>query len=562
MDQSKIGDILPGEPKLPAASAATITAPLSAPATLRPEKTAVPEESETNGDSVISNVTSDVTLRGTRRSQLAMPKHSSRVQGKSQVPKPRKDGKSAYLRQLAFTCAPLMAADLAVLLIATYVTALLGFQWLNPIDITSKASAWLPPVAMGLLLLNAGRGLYPGTCLGLVDEIRRLSLSITIVALVTVSGLRTSSPLFWDRLYFLLVAYAICMFLAPIVRSFVRQKLAKTSWWGFPALVCGNDSAVFGVCQWLAANQRLGLRPVGVVADPDRLELDRDAPWYIGPWSKARNLAEEHHAYWAVLVESSGSNQDVTSVVEEHLGNIPQVYVVSELTGMPDPWDRHQMDEGLSGFMVEQHLLLPIQQMVKRGMDLVIVTIASFFFLPIFLGLGLAIKLTSRGPIFYGHKRIGKNNTRFRAWKFRTMVMGADGMIEDYIAKHPELREEWERDHKLKNDPRVTPLGKFMRKWSIDELPQLWNVFRGEMSTVGPRPIVDEEIPKYGKHFETFCNVLPGLTGLWQVCGRNDTTYDERVQLDIYYIHHWSPWLDLYLLCRTVGTVLFTKGAY
>ena len=562
MPTAVAGDIAHGRATSKQSFAATDTNPATAAPSLSTTETSTVGSSTTSDSGIENSGLANVELRGTRRSQLAMPKHRDSVKGKLQLPKPRKDGKSAYLRQLILTSAPLMAADLLVLLFATYVTSLLGLQWLNPEDITSKASAWLPPVAMGLLLLNAVRGLYPGTCLGLVDEIRRLSLSITIVALVTVSGLRTSSSLFWDRLSFLLVAYVICMFLAPVVRSFVRGKLAKTSWWGFPTLVCGNDSAVFGVCQWLTANQRLGLRPVGVVADPDTLELDSEAPWYAGPWSEARNLAERHHAYWAVLVESTGSNNDVTSVVEEHLGNIPQVYVVSELTGMPDPWDRHRMDEGLSGFMIEQHLLLPMQQMVKRVMDLIIVTIAGLCFLPVFLGLAIAVKLTSQGPIFYGHKRIGKGNSRFHAWKFRTMVMGADGMIEKHLSKHPELRAEWERDHKLKNDPRVTPLGKFMRKWSIDELPQLWNVFLGEMSTVGPRPIVDDEIPKYGTHYETFCSVLPGLTGLWQVCGRNDTTYDERVQLDIYYIHHWSPWLDLYLLCRTVGTVLFTKGAY
>jgi Undecaprenyl-phosphate galactose phosphotransferase WbaP len=195
-------------------------------------------------------------------------------------------------------------------------------------------------------------------------------------------------------------------------------------------------------------------------------------------------------------------------------------------------------------------------------MDLIIVTITGVLLMPLFAVLAILIKFTSHGPIFYGHQRVGLNNTRFKAWKFRTMVAGAEKAIDDYLDRHPELREEWERDHKLKDDPRVTPIGRFMRKWSIDELPQIWNVLRGEMSAVGPRPIVENEIETYGEHFDTFCSVLPGMTGLWQVCGRNDTTFDERIQLGIYYIHHWSPWLDLYLLAKTVKTVLFTKGAY
>ena len=504
-----------------------------------------------------------VELRGTRRSgELSTRRQSANVKGKIRLPRPRSNGNVGYVQQLLISSLPLIVADTAVLVVSTLAATLMGFQWLNPIDTTSLASVWLPPAVFAFLLLNAGGGLYPGVCLGLVDEIRKLSLSITIVALVPASGLRPSSPLFWDRIQFLLVAYTLCIVAAPIVRSMVRRRLAKTSWWGFPTLICGDDTAVLGVCEWLSANRRLGLNPLGVITNPEKLEIDRDTPWFLGNWSQARALAEKKQVYWSVLVESTNSEQDVTSVVENHLGNVPHIFVVSELTGIPDHWNRHQMDEGLAGFMVEQHLLLPIPQMVKRGMDLLIALFASLVLIPVFTLLGIAIKLTSPGPVFYGHERVGRGSGRFKAWKFRTMVQDADKMIDEHLRNHPEDRKEWERDHKLKNDPRVTALGKFMRKWSIDELPQIANVFTGEMSVVGPRPIVEAEIVKYGEHFEKFATVLPGITGLWQVCGRNDTTYDERVQLDIYYIHHWSPWLDLYLLFRTVGTVLFTKGAY
>jgi len=503
-----------------------------------------------------------VELRGTRPGHLATPRYASNVKGNLQLPKPRRDGQGSYLQQLFVTSTPLMVADLAVLVLATCAANLFGYSWLNPADAGSVASTWLLSVGFALVLLNAGQGLYPGVGFGTVDEIRRLSLSIAIVALVAASSLRTASPLFWDRLYFLVIAFTICIVMAPMVRRLVRRRMAETSWWGFPTLVCGNETTVHSVWQWLMANRRLGLRPVGVITDPNQLEMDDSDSWYLGPWEDARKLAEEHHTYWAVYVESADGHEDAAMVAGTYLGNVPQVFVLSKLTGIPDHWNRHQMDEGLSGLMIEHHLLLPIQQIVKRTMDLVIASIVFLLLLPLFCGLAIAIKLTSRGAVFYGHERIGKDNSRFLAWKFRTMISGADQLIEEYLRKHPEMREEWERDHKLRDDPRVTTLGKFMRKWSIDELPQVWNVLCGEMSVVGPRPIVEDEIVKYGPHFETFCSVLPGITGLWQVCGRNDTTYDERVQLDIYYIHHWSPWMDIYLLFRTVGTVLFSKGAY
>jgi lipopolysaccharide/colanic/teichoic acid biosynthesis glycosyltransferase len=142
------------------------------------------------------------------------------------------------------------------------------------------------------------------------------------------------------------------------------------------------------------------------------------------------------------------------------------------------------------------------------------------------------------------------------------MVPDADAVLTKYLETHPELKEEWLRDQKLRNDPRITRTGRFLRKTSLDELPQLWNVLRGEMSLVGPRPIVEAEIERYGANFALYTRVLPGLTGLWQVSGRNDTTYPERVALDSYYVRNWSVWLDLYILARTVWVVLAGKGAY
>jgi Undecaprenyl-phosphate galactose phosphotransferase WbaP len=493
-----------------------------------------------------------------------VPKLSEGIRGRVRLPEPRKDGARVYLKQLALTTLPMLATDLLSLFVTVCICSMVGLQWVNPAN-PGSPMLWFPSVALAWLLINAVLGLYPGVCLGLVDEIRRLSLSLAVVALMTLARHDLSSEWFDERVLFLSVAYCICVFLAPVFRSVARKTLAKFSWWGFPTLVCGDDSAAFGVDQWLMDNRRLGLRPVGVIADSTVLELEAGAPRYLGNWTDARRLAEERHAFWAVLVEPQDADQiqsGMATSVEQHLGNVPHIFLVSKLTGMPDAWNRHQMDEGLAGIRVDQHLMLPIPQLVKRGMDLAISVVVCILLAPLFLALGIATKLSTPGPVFYGHTRVGRGNTRFKAWKFRTMIANADKVLDAYLAEHPELREEWERDHKLKNDPRVTAVGKWMRKWSIDELPQVWNVITGDMSIVGPRPIVDAEIAKYGVHFEAFNSVLPGITGLWQVCGRNDTTYDERVQLDVYYVHHWSPWLDLYLLGRTVKTVLFTRGAY
>ena len=142
------------------------------------------------------------------------------------------------------------------------------------------------------------------------------------------------------------------------------------------------------------------------------------------------------------------------------------------------------------------------------------------------------------------------------------MVVDADRVLQSYLASNPVYRAEWEQDHKLRNDPRITRVGRFIRKTSLDELPQLWNVVRGEMSLVGPRPIVEAEISKYSDRFVLYAKVTPGITGMWQVSGRNDTTYGERVELDAFYARNWSPWLDLYILACTIKVVLLGSGAY
>lgn len=201
-------------------------------------------------------------------------------------------------------------------------------------------------------------------------------------------------------------------------------------------------------------------------------------------------------------------------------------------------------------------------QLAKRAIDVGLVVATSPIAIPLILFIGAAIKLTSVGPIFYSQKRVGRYGRHFHAWKLRTMVVNADEALQKHLAAHPELRDEWERDHKLKKDPRVTTVGCILRKTSLDELPQLWNVFRGDMSLVGPRPIVDAEIAKYGETYWCYSRVLPGITGLWQVSGRNNTTYEQRVAFDEKYVRSWSLWLDFYILVKTIRVVLLREGAY
>jgi lipopolysaccharide/colanic/teichoic acid biosynthesis glycosyltransferase len=179
------------------------------------------------------------------------------------------------------------------------------------------------------------------------------------------------------------------------------------------------------------------------------------------------------------------------------------------------------------------------------------------------LGLVSAVVMfSSPGPIFYSHRRIRKGGAFFSMWKFRTMCVDSAEVLEDYLARHPEARVEWNKTHKLREDPRITRLGVFLRRYSLDELPQLWNVLMGQMSLVGPRPIVAAEVEKYRECFDCYCRVKPGLTGLWQVSGRSELSYDARVALDCEYVENWSLVKDTVILLKTFASVVNQDGAY
>ncbi|MDB5455852.1 MAG: rfbP [Caulobacter sp.] len=204
----------------------------------------------------------------------------------------------------------------------------------------------------------------------------------------------------------------------------------------------------------------------------------------------------------------------------------------------------------------------PLGEMAMDATNALIALLALLFLLPIIIGVAIAIWSQDPGPVLFAHRRVGRGGKSFYCLKFRSMALDAESRLAELLANDPEAHAEWTRDHKLRNDPRVTPLGAFLRKSSLDELPQLFNVLRGEMSLVGPRPIVDAEISRYGHRFVHYCAVKPGITGLWQVSGRNDVSYRSRVAMDCLYAKAKSPMLDAWLLAATIPAVLLRKGSY
>jgi exopolysaccharide production protein ExoY len=205
---------------------------------------------------------------------------------------------------------------------------------------------------------------------------------------------------------------------------------------------------------------------------------------------------------------------------------------------------------------------LPIGGLVKRSFDVTAAACALIFFSPLFLMIMALVKMTDNGPAFYGHSRIGHNGRVFKCMKFRTMAVNGDELLRAYLLNNPEAQEEWRKTRKLKDDPRVTTVGKVLRKLSLDELPQLLNIIRGEMSVVGPRPVVDEELKVYDSSAVYYLRTRPGLTGLWQISGRNDVSYESRIAFDTHYVQNWSLFRDIAIIVKTIPAVCLARGSY
>jgi Undecaprenyl-phosphate galactose phosphotransferase WbaP len=431
------------------------------------------------------------------------------------------------------------------------------------LDTELELLSLLPFLATVFLSVYLMFGLYPGNGLSPIFELRQITIATTMVFIVFLAA---SLALSGKKIPAAMVgtAWLFSILAVPLMRSIFRRFCSRFQWWGQPVLIFGgHDAGIFNY-KYLSSRPYFGLKPVGIIDDSGLYPTEdlQDPPAYLGTFKMAPSIANDNSIFWAVVAMPERSTSEVNQIIKTYVRHFPHVLVVPELDGLPSLWNR-SFDLGrVHGICIESKLLLPIPRFLKRVVDIVTVVSVGLICLPIIMIIALLVKLSSPGPVVYSHERICQKGRRFKAWKFRTMFIKADSLLEQYLASNPEIRKEWEANHKLRNDPRVTRIGRWLRKTSLDELPQLWNILRGEMSLVGPRPIVEAEIKRYGESYGLYTRVVPGLTGLWQISGRNNTTYAERVRLDGYYVRNWSPWFDLYILARTLKVVLRREGAY
>jgi Undecaprenyl-phosphate galactose phosphotransferase WbaP len=405
-------------------------------------------------------------------------------------------------------------------------------------------------------------GLYPGFCMAPAEELRRFTVTSFLantIGLVISAGINGK---FGRNDEVFIYAWLISIPVLTVSRVLSRAVASRSPLWGVPAVVFGAGKEARVLVDRLLRCRWIGYRP-GFMLDNDRKPAEnyRGIP-ILHNMAAGLDRAKKQGYSTALVALPAAGYQRYKDVIQRYVKAFPTFILFSDFAALAGVWSSVRDFEGILGLSTTQRLLIHGNAITKRIIDLLGVIIGGSVLLLPFLLLMLLVKVDSPGPIFYGHRRLGKGGREIHAWKFRSMKAGADKQITECFVRDSDLKDEWNSKHKMKNDPRVTIFGKFLRKTSLDELPQLLNVLKGEMSLVGPRPIVAEEIQHYGSSWDEVSNVLPGMTGLWQVSGRSETGYTERVEQDMYYIQNWSIWLDLFILFKTIWIVVTGKGAY
>lgn len=422
--------------------------------------------------------------------------------------------------------------------------------------------AWtMVPALVITLGVFAVAGLYPGVCMNPVEELRTSFLAVSVSFLSLLSATLFLHDVSQSRLVYG-TGFLFAITFVPVFRAIVRRVFCMRPWWGSEVAILGFCESGRLLLKTLLDNPEIGLRPIAVLDDEPARYLDLRPEIIRGPLSRCLKIAKAHKISYGIVCMPGASRDELLSLIERYGPCFTHLLVIPNLIGMSSLGICAREVGGIVGIEVRHRLLTPFSRTTKRLLDLVVVLAIAPFAAALTLISALLIKIEDGGPAFYASERVGRKGKPFRIWKLRSMVLNGDEVLAKYLSENSSEAALWRRTQKLKRDPRITRIGRFLRKTSIDELPQLWNVFIGQMSLVGPRPVLAHQVEMYGPSFSLYKQVRPGITGLWQVSGRNELDFSERVRLDKYVIQNWSVWLDIYLLVRTIGVLLTARGAY
>ena len=408
------------------------------------------------------------------------------------------------------------------------------------------------------VVIFAFNGLYPGFGLTAVEEIQKIFYSLTLgygvlslVIYLQQAGLELS------RWTFIISWVLACLF-TMLFRFAARNRFSLFEWWGTPVLVVGPVEQTRDAIRKLLNSRRLGLRPVLVLDEvcPSGVTQVLQVP-VVNSRDAVQTIMAHTHIQYAVYVGKDFQDQILRWLGER----FASVLVVLETSPLGSLWVKTMDLEGRLTLKTEYHLLDRRAMATKRVFDLLFGLVGGLILLPFLALIALFISLDSPGPVIFRQDRLGKGGKLFKCYKFRTMQVGAEALLQDLLSVDSKADREYQMYHKLANDPRITRAGRLLRKFSLDELPQIWNVLSGELSLVGPRAYLPREIQDMGGYASLILRISPGLTGWWQVMGRHGTTFEERLRLDEYYLSNWSLWLDVFVMIKTFWIMAAGNGA-
>ena len=465
-----------------------------------------------------------------------------------------------FARRTVANAAALLVSELAMLAVALLAAGFIR-QWVlgEPQMVLGDAWVVLPLYVGGAAIAK----LIPGYGLGAVEQLRRLFWILLAVFGLTIIGIWLAGPnvdpSHTSSRLTIGLAGAISIFTVPLARTFVKAVLVRADTWGVPVVVYGAGRTGAKIVRQLQEEPGMGYVPVAVFDDDRNRWGDfLDTVPIVGGTDRVTT-----EAAIAFLAMPGATSERQVELLEGPLTCYSTVVVIPDMFDAPSLWVKPRDLAGVLGLEITSNLTRPLPQTLKRLMDLLVAVVTAPVWGPLVLILaGLAWFEDKHNP-FFRQERVGKDGEVFHTWKLRTMVHNADAVLERALEADPDVRAEWNAFFKLEKDPRITRVGRFLRKTSLDELPQLINVLRGEMSLVGPRPL-----PQY--HQVELCErvrelrerVRPGITGLWQVSGRSDAGTIGMERWDPYYVRNWSLWLDFVILVRTARVVLLGSGAY
>jgi len=458
----------------------------------------------------------------------------------------------------------LMATDF-VIFYGTFIVVAALYKYLGGKQYDMSLYWRLWPAGVGLVAVNAmirlyqGNFFYPGAALSAVEELRRTFFSVSILYLILLTWLFSfRAGGLYSRLV-VFISYGLLILLIPVGRWLIRSVMKHYGISNIRAILAGAGHSGEMMARELQRERQSGLLPIGFLDDDEYKQHTQvaDLP-VLGTLADAARVAAELRISYIIVCLPLAQLMDKLRELSRFYQHI---LVVPTSDMLSVAWLYPYEFNGYLGLEIRNQLLLPGPRIWKWMLECGMAFAAIVLLAPVLAVLAVLVKLTSAGPIFYCANRVGRHGIPIKVYKFRTMYVNADDRLEQILAEDPRKACEWHEKFKLSHDPRVTPLGRFLRRTSLDELPQLWNVLKGDMAMIGPRPIVETEKAYYGEHYEMFTRVKPGITGLWQVSGRSDTTYERRIILDMYYIMNWSVWLDYFIFLKTLKEVLFCRGA-